>query len=178
MIGFLRHIQSLLFTKEETMNSFRIGLIVLAALLECTGLAQAQTAKDLVGTWSLVSNVNTRADGSKNLNETLKGIAMFDAGGNFILLNSRSDLPKFQSNNRNTGTAEENKAVVGGSLSVFGTFTVENNDINLKVEGGSWAAWHGTVQKRPILSLTADELIYTVVGSVGGSNVNVYKRIK
>ena len=85
MIGFLRHIQSLLFTKEETMNSFRIGLIVLAALLECTGPAQAQTAKDLVGTWSLVSNVNTRADGSKNLNETLKGIAMFDAGGNFIL---------------------------------------------------------------------------------------------
>ena len=74
-------------------------------------------------------------------------------------------------------SALTNKAVVGGSLSVFGTFTVENNDINLKVEGGSWAAWNGTVQKRLILSLTADELRYTVRGSVGGSNVNVLKRI-
>lgn len=103
MIGFLRHIRRLLFTEEETMNSFRIGLIVLAALLECTGLAQAQTAKDLVGTWSLVSNVLTREDGTKSLNETLKGIAMFDAGGNFIILNARSDLLNF---NRTTVTQE------------------------------------------------------------------------
>jgi hypothetical protein len=139
--------------------------------------AQAQTAKDLVGAWRLVSNIGIMADGTKNLNPTLKGMAMFDADGNFILLNARSDLPKFQSNSRLTGTAEENKAVVGGSLSYWGTFTVENNVINLKVEGGSWAAWHGTVQKRTILSLTADELRYTVRGSVGGSNVNVLKRI-
>jgi len=141
--------------------------------------AQAQTAKDLVGAWRLVSNTSVMADGTKNLNPTLKGMAMFDANGNFILLNARSDLPKFQSNSRLTGTAEENKAVVGGSLSYWGTFTVENHDINLKIEGGSWAAWHGTVQKRIILSLTGDELIYDLpASSNGGSNVNTYKRIK
>jgi hypothetical protein len=166
------------FREEETMNSFRIGLIFLAALLGCTGLAQAQTAKDLVGSWRLVSNTGVLPDGTKTSGSTLKGMAMFDAYGNFIILNSRSDLPKFQSNSRLTGTAEENKAVVVGSLSVFGTFTVENNDLNLKVEGGSWAAWHGTVQKRTILSLTADELRYTVAASTGGSNDNVFKRIK
>ena len=141
--------------------------------------AQAQTAKDLVGAWMLVSNTSVMADGTKNLNPTLKGMAMFDANGNFILLNARSDLPKFQSNSRLTGTAEENKAVVGGSLSYWGTFTVENHDINFKIEGGSWAAWNGTVQKRIILSLTADELTYNLpASSNGGSNVNVYKRVK
>ena len=140
---------------------------------------QAETAKDLVGAWRLVSNIGVMPDGTKNLNPTLKGMLMFDADGNFILLNARSDLPKFQSNNRLTGTAEENKAVVGGSLSYWGTFTVENQDINLKIEGGSWAAWNGTVQKRIILSLTADELTYNLpASSNGGSNVNVFKRIK
>ena len=161
------------------MKSFRIGLMVVAAMLGGIGLAQAQTAKDLVGAWRLVSNISVMPDGTKNLNPTLKGMAMFDADGNFILLNARSDLPKFQSNNRLTGTAEENKAVVGGSLSYWGTFTVENKDINLKIEGGSWAAWHGTVQKRIILSLTGDELIYDLpASSNGGSNVNTFKRIK
>lgn len=161
------------------MKSFRIGLVVLSAMLGGIGLAQAQTAKDLVGAWMLVSNTSVMADGTKNLNPTLKGMAMFDANGNFILLNARSDLPKFQSNSRVTGTAEENKAVVGGSLSYWGTFTVENHDINFKIEGGSWAAWNGTVQKRIILSLTADELTYNLpASSNGGSNVNVYKRIK
>jgi hypothetical protein len=162
------------------MKSLRIGLIAMAAMLGGIGLAQAQTAKDLVGAWRLVSNVNIGADGTKSFGytNTPSGIAMFDAAGNFTLLNTRPDLPKFQSNNRTTGTAEENKAVVVGSLGVFGTFTVENNVINLKVEGGTWSAWNGTVQKRPILSLTGDELKYTVAASVGGSSENVYKRIK
>jgi len=161
------------------MKSFRIGLIAMAAMLGGIGLAQAQTAKDLVGAWRLVSNIGIMADGTKNLNPTLKGMAMFDAEGNFILLNARSDLPKFKSNNRLTGTAEENKEVVGGSLSYWGTFTVENHDINFKIEGGSWAAWNGTVQKRVIVSLTADELIYSLPASAnGGSNEHGFKRIK
>ena len=165
--------------EEEKMKSFRIGLMVVAAMLGGIGLAQAQTAKDLVGAWRLVSNIGVMPDGTKNLNPTFKGMAMFDADGNFILLNARSDLPKFQSNNRLTGTAEENKAVVGGSISYWGTFTVENRDINLKIEGGSWGAWNGTVQNRVIVSLTADELIYSLPASAnGGSNEHGFKRIK
>src|SRR5262249_52921942 len=35
----------------------------------------------------------------------------------------RSDLPKFASNNRDMGTPEENKAVVQGSITYFGTYS-------------------------------------------------------
>jgi hypothetical protein len=47
------------------------------------GSAVAQTAADLVGTWTNVGNINIRADGSRVsvFGANLKGLAMFDAGG-------------------------------------------------------------------------------------------------
>ena len=50
---------------------------------------------------------------------------MVDAGGHISLTTLRSDRPKFQSNNRITGTADENKAIVQGSIAYFGTYVVE-----------------------------------------------------
>ena len=40
---------------------------------------------------------------------------MVDANGRYAIVFSRADLPKFASNSRTTGTAEENKAIVGGA---------------------------------------------------------------
>jgi ABC-type uncharacterized transport system substrate-binding protein len=37
----------------------------------------------------------------------------------------RSDLPKFGSNNRMSGTPEENKAIVQGSIAYFGTYSID-----------------------------------------------------
>jgi hypothetical protein len=47
------------------------------------GAAIAQTAKDLVGTWTNVSNVNIRQDGSRAnvFGPNGKGIAIFEANG-------------------------------------------------------------------------------------------------
>jgi len=47
---------------------------------------------------------------------------MVDAGGHISVTTLRSDLPKFQSNNRIAGTADENKAIVQGSIAYFGTY--------------------------------------------------------
>ena len=164
------------------MIRHRLTTAALGAILFVVsiGNAKAQAAKQLVGTWMLVSNVNTAADGTTTFGYTKdpKGVMVFDPNGHFVLLNTRPDLPKFSSNNRTTGTAEENKAIVQGSLGFFGTYTVEDNVITLKVDGGTWPSWYGTVQKRPIISLTADELKYSVAASVGGSSENVYRRIK
>src|SRR5579863_8371025 len=76
--------------------------------------AGAQSVKDLVGTWALVSDTNTAPDGRtvQPFGPTPLGIAMFDSNGHFAIVNARSDLPKFTSNNRMQGTAEENKAIV------------------------------------------------------------------
>ena len=41
---------------------------------------------------------------------------MHDANGRFSVIVTRSDLPKLESNNREAGTTEENKAIVQESL--------------------------------------------------------------
>src|SRR5216117_4082860 len=50
------------------------------------------------------------------------------SNGRYVIAFSRADLPKVASNNRTTATAEENKAIVGGSLAHFGTVSVNATD--------------------------------------------------
>ena len=93
--------------------------IALAAVLAITGMngAVAQSAKDLVGTWTLVS-----ADA---YGPNPKGTLMFDANGHFSSQFIRSDLPKYASNNRAQGTPEEYKATVQGYIGYFGTYSLK-----------------------------------------------------
>ncbi|MGD0023765.1 MAG: lipocalin-like domain-containing protein [Xanthobacteraceae bacterium] len=92
----------------------------------------------------------------------------------------RSDLPKFDTNNRATGTADENKAVVQGSIAFFGAYSVNeaDNSYTVQVEGATFPNWTGTAQKRGF-SISGDELtIINAGGSSGGSNELKLKRVK
>jgi hypothetical protein len=145
------------------------------------GSAFAQTAKDLVGTWKPVSTIVTGPDGRKSepFGPNPNSILVFDANGRFVLVNTRPDLPKFASNNRMQGTAEENKAIVQGSIAYFGTYSVVDKVINHKVEGSTWPSWIGTDQKRTITFFTGDDLtLANPAASVGGTGETAYKRIK
>ena len=145
--------------------------ILLAAIALSLGVALpdsafAQTAKDLVGTWMNVSNVNIRQDGSKVelFGPHGTGIAIFESNGHYAIINMNPDVPKFASNNRATGTADENKAVVAGSNAFFGTYSLNEADktLTLRIEGSAYPNLEGTQQKRTITSLTAgDELTWT-----------------
>ena len=88
-----------------------ITLTMLVCLGTASGAA-AQTAKDMMGTWSLVSDVNTSADGRKvePFGPSPRGIAIFDNDGHFAIVVARPDLPKFASDNRMQGKPEENRA--------------------------------------------------------------------
>jgi hypothetical protein len=158
-------------------------LITLAAIFGLVATfadsANAQTAQDFVGTWQLVSNTNVRQDGSKAdiFGSNPKGLYVFTSNGHFAIVNMRPDLPKFASNNRNEGTAEENKAIVQGSIALFGTYSVGDKVLTLKVEGSTWPSWTGTEQKRNII-LSGDELKWSLPASVGGTAEVVLKRIK
>src|ERR1700738_3050845 len=79
--------------------------------------AIAETAKDFVGTWTLVSSITEQA-GNKfdTFGPNAKGVLIYDANGRYAIIFIGSNLPKFASNNRATGTADENKAIVGGRL--------------------------------------------------------------
>jgi Lipocalin-like domain len=73
----------------------------------------AQSASEIVGTWSLVSSVTER-DGVRTdqFGAGAKGMLVLDGAGHFMLTIIGPDLPKFSSNNRAAGTPDENKAVV------------------------------------------------------------------
>ena len=109
-----------------------------------------------------------------------KGVLIFDTNGRYSLMLMRGDLPKYASNNRSQGTAEEYKAIGAGSISYFGTYSVSGSELILRIENSSFPNWTGTEQKRTNLTLTGDELKYTnTAPSVGGpAAVLVWRRAK
>jgi hypothetical protein len=79
------------------------------------------------------------------------------------------------------GTAEENKAVIHGNISYFGTYSFDPADgtVTLHVERSSSPNWIGTDQKRVITSLTGTELKWhNPAASTGGTADSVFKRGK
>jgi hypothetical protein len=163
----------------------RGGISVVAAIAAVgfawlPGSALAQTARDLVGSWTLVSAVNTAADGTRtdSFGASPKGLYAFESNGRFTIVVMRADLPKFASDNRNEGTPEENKSVVQGSIALFGTYAVADKLITLKVEASTWPSWIGTEQKRIVGSYTGDELKWTAAASVGGISEFTLRRVK
>ena len=103
----------------------------LLALVLSAGAADAQPAKGLkeqiVGTWNFVVAEVAAPDGKKSFpfGETPKGILIFTADGRFAQIHVAGDVPKIASNNRMTGTPEEYAGIMRRSLSVFGTWTVD-----------------------------------------------------
>jgi hypothetical protein len=137
--------------------------------------------KEIVGVWKLVKDVNTGADGvtKSSFGPNPNGRIIFTSSGQYFSLNTRPDLPKFASGNRNQGTADENKAIVQGSIASFGTYTIspDGKVLNLKIEGSTWPSWVGVEQKRNI-TVTGNEMKYTVAASIGGTSELTYKRIE
>ncbi len=149
-------------------------------ILAVTGTAAQQPTlrQQIVGTWTLVSVVNNNVEA---LGPNPLGVAMFDNNGHFVNVLMRRDLPKFASNNRNTGTPEENKAVVQGSLAQFGTYSISEAErvLTYHFEGSTFPNRTGTDQKRVNLTVTADEWKYDdPTSSIGGASHSVWKRAK
>ena len=154
---------------------FELALLAAGAI----GAPKAQIKKgQLVGDWALVS---TNTPNAAIPNDADDGYLVFERNGRFSFAILSSKVPKFASNNRNTGTADENKAVVQGSIAYFGTYSVNEADgtLTFHITRCSYPNWKGTDQPRLITSLTAQELKYTnQSASVGGTAELVWKRVK
>ena len=161
---------------EGTMKT---TLTVIACLGITIASALAQAANDLIGTWSLQSDVSVTSDGRKlwPFGPNPKGIAIFDSSGHFAIVTSRPDLPKFGSDNRMQGTTKESEAIVRGSIAFFGTYSLTNGVIVQHIEGGTWPSWVGTDQKRTITSFAKDEQTWTTVPSFGGTSELRWSRV-
>jgi hypothetical protein len=157
-----------------------LGVLFLGVVL-AAGEVFAQTAQDLVGTWTLVSAINEHGGSKTDIyGPHPKGILTVDANGRYVLVIARADLPKVASHNRTKATAEENKAIVQGSVAHFGSLSVNVADktITFKIETSLFPKWDGTEQQRPF-TVTGDELTYTVPSASGGGTATaVWKRAK
>ena len=109
-----------------------------------------------------------------------RGRVTFDAGGRFVQVITRSDVPKYTSGKRNEGTADEYEATALGSLGFFGTYTVDGTNLTWHVEASSYPNMVGSDQKLANLTLTGDELKWTnPAPPVGGQSIVVlWKRAK
>jgi hypothetical protein len=161
---------------------FAIGSALAFVAMFSPPAALAQSASDVVGTWSLVSSV-TEKDGTRTdqFGSGAKGMLTLDADGHFMLTIIGPDLPKFASNNRAGGTTDENGAVVSKSIAMIGTYSVNAGDKTLifKVDSATFPNWNGSEQKRLLSSSNKDELKYiTPTASSGGVGTVTWKRAK
>jgi hypothetical protein len=138
----------------------------------------------IVGSWNFVIAEVTSPDGKKSFpfGETPKGILIFTADGHFAQIHIAGDVPKIASNNRLTGTAEEYAEIMRRSLSVFGTYVVDegNRTVTYTITSASFPNWQGESQTRAIDKLTADEFVNTNRNVAGGrgSASNFYRRMR
>ena len=168
---------------------FRTALAAFVAVVSAGYAAHAadaqkngSLAKQVVGAWTLTSLVLDQ-DGKKSepYGPGAKGTVIFTSSGRTAVVITRAELPKFASNNRTTGTPEENKAAVAGSIAYFGTYDVNEAEkvVITHVEASTFPNWVGTDQKRT-LEVSGDEMKFiNKAPSMGQGFVTAsWKRVK
>ncbi len=107
---------------------------------------------------------------------------IFTADGRFAQIHVAGDVPKIASNNRLTGTPEEYAGIMRRSLSVFGSYTVDEakRTVTYQIVSSSFPNWEGEAQTRNIDKLTAEQFVNTNPNVAGGrgSASNFYRRGK
>ncbi len=135
--------------------------------------ASAQTMKSVAGTYQVVK-VPAYGDNAR-------GMLTLSPDGHYSIVLARATLPKFAADSRTKGTAEENAAVVGGSIAHFGKYTIDEGGkaITFHIVACTFPNWDGTTVKRA-LKVSGDELTYTVNAPSAGGPANdvVWKRMK
>ena len=167
----------------KTTTLIALILIVMAPLAWSQGgTPQKATNADLVGTWAFVSETAHQGDKtSQPLGANPVGMMMFDRSGHFMMFIARPGLPKFAAGKRDSGTPEENKAVLAGLLAFFGTYSVNEAEqvLILHPEASTFPNWNDADQKR-YLKLAGDQQIWTNrTPAIGAEVVEVvWKRVK
>jgi hypothetical protein len=170
--------------KRRDVLGVSSAIVLGLAFLPGSAVGQQKSLKDqLVGTWTLVSWTQTNPDGStfQRFGANPKGVNIFDANGRFFSMFARPDLPKVASNNPSNPTPEEGKAIVGGAISYFGTYTVDEaaKVLALRLDASSYPNLVGIDNKRTIISLEGDDLKYgNPAPTTGGKIEYVFKRAK
>ncbi len=141
------------------------ALVAGLAVLPGGANAQQKSMKDLlVGAWTLLLDDSIKDDGTHvpSFGPNPDGLLIFTPDGHFSVQIDRSGRKPFASNSRITGTADENKATVQGTLAYFGTYRVDEpaKSITFRVQASTYPNWDSTTQKRIVTALTDEVLTY------------------
>jgi hypothetical protein len=161
---------------------FAAAFILLAASLGAAAAQGASPLKDqLVGTWAFVSSTSQRDDGSNTWGANAKGQLIFTNGGRFSFQLMRADRPRYKSNTRMRGSIIENQGTSRGTLSYFGTYSVNESDrtLTFNIESSSFPNFNDATQKR-IITIAGDELRYQNPAPARGTTptTQLWKRVK
>jgi Lipocalin-like domain len=167
---------------EENSRHVCRSDVSLAALLDAAIAQQRSLAEQLLGTWTLVSHKAVRQDGSTFFpyGPNPHGVAIFDSGNRFIITVMRSDRPKYAIGLPSKGTAEENKQTAEGTMTYFGTYSVDEaaRVIAIHVDASSFPNWSGTDQVREF-AISGNQLILTGRALATGGHADVvWKRVQ
>jgi hypothetical protein len=138
--------------------------------------------RQIQGAWTLVS-IFVEKDGEKIdvFGANPRGSMILTPNGRFSVILMNATLPKFAANNRAKGSAEENQAVVQGSLAWFGSYKILNakeNMVIFNIEGSTYPNWTGEEQKL-VMTVTGNEMkVINPAAAVGGKGYPTWKRIK
>jgi hypothetical protein len=112
--------------RKEVLSAF---VVLLGAAMSGPLKAQQGLREQIVGTWTVSSQyVLQDATRVEPFGANPKGMAVYDNNGRFIFVLQRASLPRFASANRMTGTPEENKAVVQGSIAYYGRYSINEQE--------------------------------------------------
>jgi hypothetical protein len=146
-------------------------------LLLLLALPLAALAQDpLQGTWLLVAADTIQTDGSRvpQYGPQPQGLLIFDGAGRYAMQIYASGRTPFASGDKTRGTAEEYRAVMVGSNSHFGRYSVNaaGTHVRFVTECASFPNWEGRTQERDI-SIDHDHLRYTVPTATNGARGEV-----
>jgi len=163
------------------VRSVFVALSLAIGAIACVDTAAAQSLQQqLTGIWTYVDNYNLMPDGRRiqPMGPNGRGILMLDKGGRFSWIYVRPDIPKFASNNRQTGTDAENKAVAQGSLAYYGTYTVDepNSSVFMRIEYSSFPNFNGVEQRRSIKFDGEQLTIINQTAASGGTAYAIWRR--
>jgi hypothetical protein len=148
------------------------------ALMPASSPAQQKSMRDqILGAWTILIVDTVNADNTRTpvYGPNPNGTVIFDNSGWYAIDLSRSNMPKFASNNPLQGTPDENKAIVQGSFSHSGKFEVDeaSKTLTFHIRGSSFPNWQGSTQKRPLEILGTEDLKWTVAQAARGGTLEL-----
>lgn len=154
-----------------------------ALLLAAMGSHAEPKPNQVAGTWNLIA-ATVESDGviSHPYGPEPRGRLVFTPDLHFVEFLHDPRIPRFQSNQRGGGTDAENRAVMAGSLALYGRYTVDEqgNFSGNTVEGSSFPNWTGDVRTTRELRMEVEgERMIESFQRPGGAKVSlVFERAR